>query len=125
MLEYQIDLNSAPAQADDVVNRHVFLTVGNTPQQEIITALADHLITFTAEEGDPVAVYLRDEDDQGNLSEPGELNAFTATDTLPPPAPGKLAVVLINDNVTTTPAPTTTAAPTTTEEPTTTTPAPE
>lgn len=120
MLEYEIDLNSAPPVSGDVVKRHIFLTVGTAPQEEIIKNYpSEPTMTFLAERGDPVALYCRDEDADGNIGDPGELNAFIAADTIAPGAPGKFGVTLINDNATTT---TTTPEPETT---TTTTPASE
>lgn len=109
-LKFQIDLNSAPSTAPDVAKRHLFLTVADGAQNEIVKGVGagENLVEFVCERGDPVACYLRDEDGDGNLSEPGELNSFIAKDTIAPGAPGKLAVNLVDDNFT---APTTTPDP--------------
>jgi hypothetical protein len=123
-LKFEIDLASAPPQAPDVAKRHLYLTIADAPQVEIVKDLDDNLVEFVCERNDPIACYLRDEDGDGNLSDPGELNSFIAKDTIKPGAPGKLAVNLVDDNVATTTTSTTTPEPTTTEEPTT-TPEPE
>lgn len=107
-LKFEIDLNTAPPVAPDVARRHLFLTIGDAGQQEIIKDLGDNLAEFVCERGDPVACYIRDEDADGNLGDPGELNSFIAQDTIPPGAPGKVGVTLVDDNYT---EPTTTPAP--------------
>lgn len=101
-LKFQIDLNTAPAVAPDVAKRHLFLTIADAGQNEIVKGVGDgeNIVEFVCERNDPVACYLRDEDADGNLSEPGELNSFVAKDTIAPGAPGKLGVTLVDDNFT-------------------------
>jgi hypothetical protein len=89
-LVYTITL-PAPG-APDVVSRelHVSLDGGTESVQPLPgNALS---ATVTVNEGQAVDVYLVDVDDAGNSSPNSPTLTFTASDTIPPPAPTALAI---------------------------------
>lgn len=100
MLKYGIDLTSVPPAAADVATREIHITVAGNPETIQTVPVAQAEVEFFCNRGDAVAVYGVDIDGDGNRSPNGALNAFTATDTIPPGAPGMFGVTLKDDNAT-------------------------
>lgn len=89
-LVYTIGL--PPAGAADVTKRKLSVTIGEGPTQvvELDGSATSHLLAV--ERDLPVSLQLTDVDGSGNESQPSPVLAFTSRDTVPPPAPGELAV---------------------------------
>lgn len=85
-----------PKSAPDVSNRELTVTMaGGSPQ--IIPLTADvNTHEIIVDEGVAVTVALVDIDNAGNRSPDSTLN-FTATDTVPPPAPGGVNVTSVRE----------------------------
>lgn len=98
MLEYQLDLTTAPPGAPDVASRELHLKVADADEQVIPLAKDAVNYNFKCNRGDAVAAFLVDVDADGNKSEPGATTAFVGADTIAPPAPGAPGVTLVNDN---------------------------
>jgi len=96
-LTYEIVV-AAPA-VGDVVSREVTVVVDglyNEPVSHPATAV--NLGQITVPQDSKVIVSVTDVDDAGNRSDPATL-IFTAVDTVPPPVPGSVSVVLVGENV--------------------------
>ena len=94
VLRYTFTLPPAPA-IDDLAGRRALVKVGDA--DPVVVTLAPTAATFTYDFDRDVAVKvtLRDVDTSGNVSPDGPPLEFVATDTVPPPAPGAVAVGLI------------------------------
>lgn len=92
VLRYKLGLQ-APG-ATDVSKRKLSVTVGDQPTviHELEPAAREYNLDL--QPGDAVAVSLVDVDASGNESQPSAVLAFTAIDTIPPPAP---ATPVINE----------------------------
>lgn len=97
MLTYEIVV-AAPA-VSDVVSREVTVVVDGQYSEPVSHApTAVNLGQITVPQDAEVIVSVTDVDDAGNRSEPATL-VFTAIDTVPPPVPGGVSVVLVGENV--------------------------
>jgi len=84
-LKYTINL--PPVSVGDVAKRSVSLTIDSA--NAVVSELPGNATTFefTVERDKPVALFLFDTDNSGNVSQPSPILAFTSTDTIPPPTP--------------------------------------
>jgi len=90
MLRYTIDLPPKPAIAD-LATREVTIVMDGISD---VRALGPDIVNFVVDTdpGTAVTITLVDIDTSGNRSAPSAPLNFTATDTVPPPVPGGLAV---------------------------------
>jgi hypothetical protein len=96
-LTYEIVV-AAPA-VRDVVSREVTVLVDGLYNEPVAyPGNAVNLGQITVPQDSKVIVSVTDVDDAGNRSEPATL-IFTAVDTVPPPVPGGVSVVLVGENV--------------------------
>lgn len=96
MLEYKATF--PPTTANDVVTREVTMTInGGTPDVSTYPVTTGEF-NFFAPDNATVSLFLVDIDDAGNRSQPSPSTEFTATDTLPPPAPGAIGVTLVGES---------------------------
>ena len=95
-MKYLYTLALPAPGAADVVRRELHVVVNGEPT---VTELAADVLEYKLElvEDADVEVYLVDIDDAGNLSDLGELLAFTVIDTVPPPAPGRPEIIGVEE----------------------------
>ena len=90
-------LSASPSTAADAVSREVSVSVnGAEPVVSTFPPTATDLGEVSAAQDSTVRVEVVDIDDAGNRSEPAVLE-FVATDTIPPPVPGGLGVLLLRE----------------------------
>jgi len=95
MLYYSV--TAAPPTDHDVVQRILTVTVDGVSQAaRAYGPTTTDLGEVAVLEGSTVVLTLQDQDDAGNLSEPGVVE-FVAADTLPPAQPG-LTVTLVRED---------------------------
>lgn len=95
MLNYT--LSCPPLGASDVVERTIKTKVNDIDQaDEVVPASATEFARSFAD-NDAVEIFFVDKDDAGNFSPPGVSLTFTATDTIPPSAPGAPAVLTVTE----------------------------
>lgn len=95
MLVYSV--TAAPSLAADTVKRVLNTVVnGEARPSDEYDPKTTTFKELSVEEGDRVVLSLVDEDNAGNPSAPAVLE-FTATDTIPPPAPGEFGVSLVRE----------------------------
>lgn len=95
LLTYQV--SAAASTASDAVSREVSLVInGAEPVVTVYAPTEVNLGSVTVPQDSEVVISVVDVDDAGNRSEPAVLS-FTATDTLPPPAPGSVSVTLVSE----------------------------
>jgi hypothetical protein len=86
----------APGAAD-VVSRKLTVAIGSdTPIEASLDGSALESLEMSAADGAIVAGSLVDVDDAGNASDPSTFS-FVITDTIPPPAPGLVGLVITSD----------------------------
>lgn len=87
---------AAPVDAD-VVERRLSVTVnGENKDIQVFSGSEVSFGELKVEQNDVVSMTLIDVDDVGNVSTPATVE-FTATDTLPPSAPGAFGVALVRE----------------------------
>lgn len=93
MLRYTIGMPPAPA-IGDLATREVNQSLDGVAT---VRPLTPDVTTFTVDtdKGVAVALFLVDIDTSGNRSQPSETLSFVATDSVPPPVPGGLGVVKV------------------------------
>lgn len=95
MLLYSV--TAAPPVDADVVTRTLTITVnGEVVATKDYPADTTTFDEVSAEQGAAVVLTLVDTDDAGNPSQPA-VSEFTATDTIPPAAPGSFGVTLVRE----------------------------
>ncbi len=84
-----------PKSASDVTTRELFVSIndGDTVKKNVDGDTL-HVDEFVGEHGDNVAGYLVDIDGAGNRSEPS-LFSFTLLDTIAPPMPGDIGLMVL------------------------------
>ena len=92
-LKYKIGL--PPAGASDVSIRKVSKTINAGPTEVVELAGNASEFELTVERDAAVAIQLVDVDGSGNASQPGPVFAFTAVDTIPPPTPGEMSILSV------------------------------
>jgi hypothetical protein len=86
------DVTLPPSAVADVVRRKFTLSVAGEEPLEIPLPPNQATVTdLKAPQGAEVGLRLVDVDDAGNESEP-RIQSFVATDTIPPPQPGEMAI---------------------------------
>ena len=92
-LKYTVQMPPQPA-ISDLATREVTIALNG---EEDVRSLQpdDETFQFICEPGTPVTLWCVDIDTSGNRSEKSPVLAFTATDTVPPPAPGGMAVTSV------------------------------
>ena len=96
LLTYAV--SAAASTAADAVSREVSLVInGAEPVVTVFAPTDTDLGQVTVPQNAEVSISVVDIDDAGNRSEPAVLS-FTALDTLPPPAPGAVSVVLVSED---------------------------
>lgn len=92
MLTFKLVL--PPPGASDVVARELTYSIGGgTTSTEQLDGGATEFGGLVGNDNEPVAVSLVDIDDAGNRSE-ARSQTFTLTDTLAPPQPGEMGLVI-------------------------------
>jgi hypothetical protein len=94
MLEYKILLPAHDVK--DLVDRELTVTVGDTVDVFHLAPDAMESAVLTASQDSVVSLSLVDVDDAGNRSEASVLEV-TITDTIAPPTPGTLSVVVVGE----------------------------
>lgn len=94
MLRYTI--TAPPLGAPDVVTRKVTTEVNGTATDEVIPASQTSIVR-DFQDNDVVKIFFTDTDDAGNVGAPGTALEFTATDTIPPGAPGAPVVANVEE----------------------------
>lgn len=85
------------APNNDVVNRELTVTIdGGTPDVRQLATTEAVVEGFSVPQGASVSLRLVDVDDGGNRSLPSSLD-FVAADTVPPPQPGDLSVLNLDE----------------------------
>lgn len=91
------NVTAAPVTDSDVVERRLTATVNGTAgETKVYPSDTTSFGEFSFAQNDNVVLTLVDVDDAGNVSTPAVVD-FTATDTLPPSAPGQLGVALVRE----------------------------
>ena len=93
MLRYTIDMPPKPP-ITDLASREVTITLNAVADVRTL-APDDASFQFDTDVGVAVSITLVDIDTSGNRSAPSPALSFTATDTVPPPVPGGLAVAQV------------------------------
>jgi hypothetical protein len=94
MLVYSVQF--PPVGAPDVVLRRLSVNIDGTTT-DVEYGVDDAAHEVRCEQGQVVVLTLVDVDDAGNASLPSEPYGFTASDTIPPAAPGQLAATLVGE----------------------------
>lgn len=103
MLKFKIILPVAGAH--DVVSRNLSIKIGDEEPQVVELAGDDtESAEYTGAQGTTVSGQLTDVDDAGNVS-PARDYSFTLTDTLAPPVPGEIGLLVIEELPDTEPEP--------------------
>jgi hypothetical protein len=93
MLRYTVNMPPRPPIADLATREVTQQLNAETAVRPFPPEAAD--FTVDAEAGTLVSLSLVDVDTSGNRSDPSAPLSFTATDTVPPPAPGGMAVAKV------------------------------
>lgn len=101
-LKFTINLPASPAK--DVARREMNVKISNpadgTTKSFVDTLAADATIYQIALYRDlTVELFLVDVDTSGNSSKPSPTLAFRSVDTFPPPPPGELTIVNVEEEV--------------------------
>jgi len=92
------DVSLPPPGATDVVSRELFLTIdGAIVEVPLLPGNATIASGFQGPQGATVGATLVDIDDAGNRSEPSPKLVATLQDTIPPPAPGELGLIVTGE----------------------------
>lgn len=92
------DVSLPPPGATDVVSRELTLTIDGTTQAvPPLVGTTTVVVGFSGPQGATVEAVLVDVDDAGNRSEPSPKLVATLQDTIPPPAPGELGLIVTGE----------------------------
>lgn len=95
VMKFKLTLPSPGAK--DVVSRKLTVAIGtDTPIEAALDGAALESLEMSASDGATVSGSLVDVDDAGNVSDPSTFS-FIITDTIPPPAPGVVGLVITSD----------------------------
>lgn len=95
MLVYKV--NVPAVTADDVVSYEITEIVDGGTPTIIPVKVGDPAPEIKVADGSAVVLTVVEIDDAGNKSDPSPALAFTAHDTIPPPAPGAPTVELLRE----------------------------
>src|SRR4051812_36980270 len=94
MLRHHIQLPPEPT-IDDLDHREATIKIGDTEPTVLSISKGSTEFTVDTDRNVSVTISLVDVDTSGNKSAPSDPLTFTATDTVPPPQPGTLAVASV------------------------------
>lgn len=95
-MKFEIRL-PALSEGHDVVKRHLSVAIAGAEPATVVASPGDAAVGgFSGADNAEVALSLVDEDDAGNMSEP-RLLTVTLVDTIAPPQPGEMAVVVTGE----------------------------
>ena len=116
-LTYKLVVPPATSADFDHFEATITVNAGTPEVSETVLNPVNPETVFTVNAGDVVEIVGVAVDRAGNKSVPSPVFRFTATDTIPPPAPGAFGVVEVDDGSALPPAPTPDPSPAPSPEP--------